>query len=368
MSFLYYKIIKSFYIHQAQWRKDIPVLELIPHWNWPGMENKLFRVMALSNAEKIELYLNGRSVGEKAVDPFEMVEWQVPYEPGFLEAVGKDNGKEVSRKKVETTGSPVTLELISDRPQISGDGQDALPITVRALDEKRRPVPTAMLPVTFSLDGPANIIGLGNGDPRCHEPEKGNQRSLFNGLAQVILQSQAGGSGHVTLRAESKGIQSAELKIPLTSAPEKPFVPKTRFGQRIDQWKASPGFTVKPDPLLQVPDNDMNSWSSVMPGKTITLTQGSWSIFSAKMKPFRPQQRNGGVIHFQGIEGKGEVWIDGKLSATKTNSLPGPLLAPFPPGTEERKIRILLESKDGKPIGFSSVISIEPREHPSSEE
>ncbi|NBR70391.1 MAG: DUF4982 domain-containing protein, partial [Verrucomicrobia bacterium] len=358
----------AFYIHQAQWRKDIPVLELIPHWNWPGMENKPIRVMALSNAEKVELYLNGRSVGEKAVDPFEMVEWQVPYEPGFLEAVGKKNGKEVSRKKVETTCSPVTLELFTDRSQINGDGQDALPVTVRALDEKGRPVPTAMLPVTFSLDGPANIIGLGNGDPRCHEPEKGNQRSLFNGLAQVILQSQAGGSGHVTLRAESKGIQSAELKIPVTSAPEKPFVPKVRFGQRIDRWKASPGFSVKPDPLLVVPDNDMNSWSSVTPGKTISLPQGSWSIFAAKMKPFMPQQRNGGVIHFQGIEGKGEVWIDGKLSATKADFSPAPLLAPFPPGTEERKIRILLEAKDGRPIGFSSVISIEPREHPSSEE
>jgi beta-galactosidase len=349
----------AFYIHQAQWRKDIPVLELIPHWNWPEMENKPIRVMALSNAEKVELYLNGRSVGEKAVDPFEMVEWQVPYEPGFLEAVGKKNGKEVSRKKVETTGSPVTLELIPDRPQISGNGQDALPITVRALDEKRRPVPTAMLPVTFSLDGPANIIGLGNGDPRCHEPEKGNQRSLFNGLAQVILQSQAGGSGHVTLRAESKGIQSAELKIPVTSAPEKPFFPKARFGQRIDRWKASPGFSVKPDPLLVVPDNDMNSWSSVTPGKTISLTQGSWSIFSAKVEPFAPQRKNGGVIRFQGINGKAEVWIDGKLSATKSDYSTAPLTAPFPSGTQKRSIRVLIEAEKGKPIGFTAPVLVE---------
>jgi phosphodiesterase/alkaline phosphatase D-like protein len=349
----------AFYIHQAQWRKDIPVLELIPHWNWAGMENQPIRVMALSNAEKVELILNGKSLGEKAVDPFEMVEWQVPYQPGFLEAVGKKNGKEVSRKKVETTGSPVMLELLPDRPQIAGDGQDALPITVRALDKKKRPVPTAMLPVTFSLDGPANIIGLGNGNPRCHEPEKGNQRSLFNGLAQVILQTQAGGSGHVTLRAESKGIKPANLKISVLPTPEKPFVPKARFGQRIDRWKASPGFSVKPDPLLQVPDNDMNSWSSVTPGKTISLTQGSWSIFSAKMEPFTPQQKNGGVIRFQGIEGKAEVWIDGKLCATKSDFATAPLSTPFPSGTEKCSIRILFEAEKGKPIGFTAPVVVQ---------
>jgi len=80
------------------------------------------------------------------------------------------------------------------------------------------------------------------------------------------------------------------------------------------------------------------------------------------MKPFMPQQKNGGVIHFQGIEGKAEVWIDGKLSATKGDFSPGPLLAPFPPGTEERKIRILMESKEDKPIGFSSIICIQPKD------
>jgi len=288
-----------------------------------------------------------------------MVEWQVPYQPGFLEAVGKKNGKEVSRKKVETTGSPVSLELIADQPRIAGDGQDAVPITVRALDAKRRPVPTAMLPVTFSLDGPANIIGLGNGDPRCHEPEKGNQRSLFNGLAQAILQSQPSGSGYLTLRAESEGIQSAELKIPVTSAPEKPFVPKARFGLRINRWKASPGFTVKPEPLLVVPDNDMNSWTSVTPGKTISLTQGSWSIFSAKVEPFASQRKNGGVICFQGIDGKAEVWIDGKLCATKPDFATAPLTAPFSSGTQRRSIRVLIEAEKDKPIGFTAPVLVE---------
>ena len=121
-----------------------------------------------------------------------MVDWQVPYAPGRLEAVAKKDGKEVARYSVETTGEPVALRLTPDRTTLAGDGDDAVPVTVEALDQDGRPVPTANLPVEFEISGPGAIIGVGNGDPTCHEPDKGNKRSLFNGLAQVILQSQRG--------------------------------------------------------------------------------------------------------------------------------------------------------------------------------
>ena len=129
-----------------------------------------------------------------------MVSWEVPYEPGRLEATGKKQGREVSRCIVETTGEPACLRLTPDRQALAGDGWDALPVTVEALDQDGRPVPTANLPVEFEITGPGGIIGLGNGDPNCHEPEKGHRRSLFHGLAQVLVQSQPGGSGAVVLR------------------------------------------------------------------------------------------------------------------------------------------------------------------------
>ena len=106
---------------------------------------------------------------------------------------------EVARYDVETTGEPVALRLTPDRMVLSGDGNDAVPVTVEALDAEGRAVPTANLPVEFEVSGSGTIIGVGNGDPNSHEPEKGNQRRLFNGLAQAILQSQRGGSGGLTL-------------------------------------------------------------------------------------------------------------------------------------------------------------------------
>ena len=102
---------------------------------------------------------------------------------------------------------------------MAGDGRDALPVTVQAIDAQGRVVPTANLPVTFEVVGPGTIIGLGNGDPNCHEPEQGNNRSLFNGLAQVIVQSAQGTSGQIKLRATAAGLADGDAVIEVTAAP-----------------------------------------------------------------------------------------------------------------------------------------------------
>jgi beta-galactosidase len=209
----------EFYIRQALWVKDRPVLTLVPHWNWPGKEGQPVKVMALTNADSVALSLNGKLIEEKSVDPFRMVEWQVSYAPGRLEAVAKNNGREVAHYTAQTTGEPVALRLTPDRKTLAGDGNDAVPVTVQALDKDGRPVPTANLPVEFEISGPGAIIGLGNGDPTCHEPEKGNKRSLFNGLAQVIVQSRRDGSGNLVLRAKAEGLEPAETTISLKATP-----------------------------------------------------------------------------------------------------------------------------------------------------
>lgn len=161
----------EFYVRQAHWVKNKPVLTLVPHWNWPGREGQPIKVMAASNADRVALSLNGKLIEEKPVHPFQMVEWQVPYAPGRLEAVAKKDGKEVARYAVETTGEPVSLRLTPDRTALAGDGCDAVPVTIEALDAVGRPVPLAQNKVTFTIEGAGKIIGVGNGDPNCHDPE-----------------------------------------------------------------------------------------------------------------------------------------------------------------------------------------------------
>ncbi|WP_442680715.1 beta-galactosidase GalA [Sphingomonas sp. ASY06-1R] len=207
----------AFFIHQAQWVEDRPILHLIPHWNWAGREGQPIRVMAMTNAETVALMLNGRLIGEQKVDPYEMNEWRVPYAPGRLEAVAKRGGRIVARAMVETTGAPVALRLTPDRVMLTADGRDATAITVEALDARKRPIATANLDVAFDITG-GRIIGLGNGDANSHEPEKGRQRRLYNGLAQVIVQSDAGRAGALTLRATAAGLRPGITRIAVETA------------------------------------------------------------------------------------------------------------------------------------------------------
>jgi beta-galactosidase len=181
--------------------------------------------MAFSNAEKVKLLLNGKVIGEQLADKYEMNTWEVPYQPGKLEAIGYTNGKEVSRFSVETTGDPASIQLIADRSTIAGDGWDAVPVTVQVLDAKGRLVRTANLPVDFEISGPADIIGMGNGDPNCHESDKGHKHSVYNGLEQVILQSKPNANGQLTLTATSNGLKAASVIINVKEAVQIVSVP-----------------------------------------------------------------------------------------------------------------------------------------------
>jgi beta-galactosidase len=114
---------------------------VIPHWNWAGSEGKPIKVMVLTNAEQVALFLNGKPVGEQLSDKYQMATFEVTYEPGILEARARNGGKEVARFDVETTGAPTAIRLIPDRVNMAGDGQDAQPFTVEIVDAEGRVVP-----------------------------------------------------------------------------------------------------------------------------------------------------------------------------------------------------------------------------------
>ncbi len=173
---------KDCYDYLKAWWTDEPVLLLSPHWNWPGKEGQNIQVRAFSNCEEVELFLNGKSLGKEAMPINSHLEWQVPYEPGTLSAKGYKGGKVVATAKQETTGEPASVALIPDRARIKADGEDVSVVTVEVKDNKGRPVPTAGNEIRFSLEGPGKIIGVGNGDPSCHEPDQ-----YFEIVSQIKL-------------------------------------------------------------------------------------------------------------------------------------------------------------------------------------
>ena len=203
------------YYFKSWWTEE-PVLHLFPHWNWPGKENQEISVWVYSNCEEVELFLNGKSLGRKTMKRNSHLEWPVTYVPGTLLARGYKEGKEILTNKVETTDNPASGQLIPNRTTLDADGEDVAIITVQVNDAKGRPVPTAGNEILFTLEGPGKIIGVGNGDPACHESDvylTGQwKRSLFNGLAQIIVQSTRE-AGDIKLTATSQGVQSATATI-----------------------------------------------------------------------------------------------------------------------------------------------------------
>ncbi|HKT88292.1 MAG TPA: beta-galactosidase GalA [Candidatus Sulfotelmatobacter sp.] len=178
----------NFFYYKSWWGSD-PVLHLFPHWNWAGREGEPISVWVHSNLDLVELFLNGKSQGSKKVEPLKHLEWSVIYEPGVLEARGTKGGKVVLTEKRETTGDPVAIRLTSDRTEINADGEDVAVLTVEVLDKEGRAISTAGNKISFKVSGEGALIGVGNGDPNCQESDKEPERSLFNGLAQVIVQS-----------------------------------------------------------------------------------------------------------------------------------------------------------------------------------
>ena len=98
-----------------------------------------------------------------------------------------------------------------DRTAIDADGADVVVIAVSTVDAQGRHVPTANQLVKFEITG-GRIIGVGNGDPSCHESDKASERSLFNGYAQVIVQASRD-AGPIKLTAKADGVAPADVTL-----------------------------------------------------------------------------------------------------------------------------------------------------------
>jgi beta-galactosidase len=160
----------NFYYYQSWW-SDRTVLHLLPHWNWPGKEGQDVDVRCFSNCQEVELFLNGQGLGRKPMPANSHLQWNVKYAPGVLLAKGYKDGQVIAEQKVETTGPAAGVTLTPDRVSINADGEDLSIITVSVTDSSGRTVPVADNHINFDLTGPGKIIGVGNGDPSCHEPD-----------------------------------------------------------------------------------------------------------------------------------------------------------------------------------------------------
>jgi beta-galactosidase len=218
-----------YYLYRSYWRPDETTVHILPHWNWSGRKGEMVPVFVYTNGDSAELFLNGRSLGKRSklqdvpgglegdyyavVDRYRLRWMDVVYEPGELRAVAYKNGAVIGEALMKTAGDPVKLVLTPDRTKIAADGYDLSYVLVEAVDGEGNPCPLANDKVGFSIDGPAGIAGIGNGNPLSMESFQSPEHSLFHGKAMLILRSLDGESGKVTVTANAEGCEPAQVRI-----------------------------------------------------------------------------------------------------------------------------------------------------------
>lgn len=218
----------DFYYRQSLWSDEpmvyIAALEpadeednwpdVEPHWNWQDYDAEEIEVIAHTNTESVELFLNGESRGTRQLANAEnhRLNWTVPNESGTLRAVAYNGGKQVATYEMRTAGEPHGIRLMPNRTEIRANGKDISSIEVLVTDENGVIVPDAEHMINFVVEGAGRNIGVGSSNHNSLESYKADHRNVYNGRARIIIQSN-GEEGDIVLRATSDHLQSAEVTI-----------------------------------------------------------------------------------------------------------------------------------------------------------
>ena len=226
----------TYYLYQSRWAPQVKNAHLLPHWNWPGREGQVTPVMCFSSGDEAELFVNGKSQGVRRKgqgdeffqqghmkinkNAYRFVWEEVVYEPGEVRVVVKKDGKPWAEAVRVTTGDTVAVKPEVDRSTITGDGRDLSFISLALVDAKGNEVLTDSRAVSFSIEGPAELIGFCNGNPIDHTCMQSKQQSFFNGRILAIVRGNRGESGTATVTVQADGLPEIKVPVTISAAPK----------------------------------------------------------------------------------------------------------------------------------------------------
>lgn len=207
-----------FYLYQARWRKELPMVHILPHWNWENRIGEITPIHVYTSGDSAELFINGKSYGKKTKGKYDYrLRWDdVVYQPGEVRVTAYKNGKKWATDVIKTSSEAAKIDLKADRSSMQADGKDLIFITAKIIDEKNLFVPIANNKVFFEVSGPAEIIATDNGNPTSHQSFQATSINTFNGLGLVVLRSRKGATGSIILKATSDGLKSRIIKLKTT--------------------------------------------------------------------------------------------------------------------------------------------------------
>jgi beta-galactosidase len=188
-----------------------PVLD---SWSFAGQEGRSTRVDVYAVDDEVELLINGVFVGRKPAGAAQknMASFEVTYEPGTIEVIGYQDGREVDRTSLETAGAPAALRLRADRTEIQSSYGDLSYVTVEIVDAQGRAVTYAEPEVVFEVTGAGKLLAVGTAKPTSEALYVGTSRRAWQGRLMAVVGS-TGEAGEIALKASAEGVGSAEIEL-----------------------------------------------------------------------------------------------------------------------------------------------------------
>jgi beta-galactosidase len=215
----------AFYAYQAEWAdyRKKPMIHIFPYWDFN--EGQLIDLRVCSNAPSVELFLDGVSLGRKAIDHAKgqklIADYSARFRPAELRAVAyDDSGRAVAEERKTSFGDAAALALKADKTELLADGSDLVFVEISAVDAAGRPVENATNRVEVKVSGAGRLIGLDNGDSADYDQFKGTTRRLFSGKLLAVVTARLE-PGELQLTASSKGLDSTVLSLTVKPCPRK---------------------------------------------------------------------------------------------------------------------------------------------------
>jgi beta-galactosidase len=196
-----------FWLYQARWRPELPMVHILPHWTWPGREGEVTPIHVYTSGDEAELFINGQSQGRKAKEGYRIRWDDAVYEPGTVKVVAYKDGEPWAEAEVKTAGKAAKTALDVDFP-----GKDLIFVTATIKDRTGVPVPVADNLLSFRVDGPGVLVATDAGDPTSHTPFHSPEIHAFGGLCSAIIRRT--GPGDITVSVAGTGLTSSLITLP----------------------------------------------------------------------------------------------------------------------------------------------------------
>jgi len=307
------------YVAMAGFKRDLPMMKLLHHWNHKNGE--AVKIMTVTNADEVELFLNGESLGRRESKLWAQCIWDIEFVPGELSAVGYKDGKAVCEDTLRTPGKATKIIATPHKIVVDNSGHDAVAIDVSVTDDEGNAVQNAEGLISFEALGDCKIIGVGNGNPNSHEADKACERLLFAGRCQAIVQVNDRAKS-AAVRVACREYESATVELNIVPVEQDIYLSESDGSRNINEIIVSNDtFAEKPDPNMTLADTDMNNFVVWDMGiRTYQDFDDGWKLYryKAKIPNIKGQNKSAFVFVEAFVYIEYELWVNGRLADRHT--------------------------------------------------